>query len=279
MTNSTYSKKLKIASVIITYNRIDEVKAQMDIIRELWQPMFETIDIYHEFNGKKSWYPKKYKEDFLHLHRHMPHFAGANHMFNQGFKHVLESGKKYDYIIASSADTWFFDPKKLKSIILTCSKKRYQLATSLWGVMALGTEFFIITPELAKKVFPLRFTKFINKSLLAASSGVSRTIMMWDKFVSRSARNKYKLLKWTHLKIAIFEMIFTFQVMKVLKNPKKIYLIPGRRAVWPANRFYSPNFYASHHDQIKRKRDILPKIRYSLGDKITNMPGLYKFIS
>lgn len=252
MTNSTYAKKLKIASVIITHNRIDEVKAQMDIIRELWQPMFETIDIYHEFNGKRCWYPKKYKEDFLHRHRYMPHFTGANHMFNQGFKHVLESGKKYDYIIASSADTWFFDPKKLKSIILTCSKKRYQLVTSLWGVMALGTEFFIITPELAKKVLPLRFTKFINK---------------------------YRLLKWTHTKIAIFEMIFTFQVMKVLKNPNKIYLIPGRRAVWPANRFYSPNFYASHHDQIKRKKDILPKIRYALGDRITNMPGLYKFIA
>ncbi len=251
MTNSTYARKINIASVIITHNRIDEVKAQMDIIRELWKPMFKSVDIYHEFNGRKSWYPKPYREDFLHRHKYMPHFVGASHMFNQGFKHVLESGKKYDYIIASSADTWFFDPKKLKSIILACSKKRYQLATSLWGVMALGTEFFIITPELAKKVFPLRFSKFINK---------------------------YRLSKWTRIKIAIFESIFTFQVMKVLKNPNKIYLIPGRRTVWPVNRFYSSNFYASHHDPKQRIRDITPKIGNILGDKIENMPNLNKFL-
>lgn len=247
------AKKLKIASLIVTYNRIGEVKAQMDIIKELWQPMFETLDIYHEFNGKKSWYPKKYKEDFLHRHRSMSHFVGANHMLNQGIKHVLESGRKYNFIIASSADTWFYDSKKLKKLILTCSKKRYQLATSLWGGIVLNTEFFIITPDLAKKVFPLRFIPFINK---------------------------YKLLKWVNSKISIiFENIFTFKVIRVLKNPNKIYLIPGRRTVWSTNRFWSPNFYASHHDPKQRKRDLMPKIRRSLADSMGEMPSLNRFLS
>src|SRR3989338_1476900 len=99
--SNMYAKKFKIASIIITYNRVDEAKAQMDIIRELWQPIFGTIDIYHEFNGEKDWYPEKYKEDHLRRHKPMSHFLGANHMLNQGFKHVLESGKKYDYIIAT----------------------------------------------------------------------------------------------------------------------------------------------------------------------------------
>lgn len=246
-----YAKNIKIASVIITYNRVDEAKAQMDIIRELWQPIFETIDIYHEFNGNKAWYPKKYKEDFLYRHKIMPHFIGANHMLNQGIKHVLESGKKYNYIIVTSADTWFYDQKKLKDIILTCQKKRFQLATSLWGAVVLGTEFFIITPDLAKKVFPLRFTQMVNK---------------------------YKLLSWTHSKIAIFETIFSLRVIKALKNPSKIYLIPGRRTVFPTNRFWSPDFYASHHDQDKRRRDISPKMRHMIGDRIENMPSLNKFL-
>lgn len=229
-----------------------EAKAQMDIIRELWEPLFEKIDIYHEFNGKRNWYPEKYKEDHLHRHKSMLHFIGANHMLNQGMKHVLSSGKNYDLIIATSADAWFYNPKKLKEIILTFQKRKYQLATSLWGVMGLGTEFFIITPDLAKKVFPVRFNTIIGR---------------------------HRLLKWAHTKIAILESIFTFKVMRVLKNPNKIYLIPGRRTVWPTNRFFSPNFYASHHDQNKRKKDILPKIRTSLGDKIGNMPSLYKFLS
>ena len=227
------AKRVKIASLIVTYNRIEEAKAQMDIIRELWQPMFEGVDIYHEFNGEKKWYPKKYKEDFFHIHKKMPHFIGANHMINQGMKRILESGKKYDYIIATSADVWFYDPKKLKKIILTIARKKHQLATSIWGLMALGTEFLLITPDLAKKVFPIKFRQFIGT---------------------------HKLFRWTNTKLAIFESIFTFKVMRVLKNPKKIYLIPGRRTVLLKNRFYSPNFYASHHDRSKRKRDLLPKI-------------------
>lgn len=247
-----YAKKLKIASVIITYNRLEEAKAQMDIIREVWKPLFERVDIYHEFNGKKSWYPKKYREDFLHKHKEMPHFAGANHMLNQGIKHVFESGNNYDFIIVTSADAWFFDPKKLKKILLTCYKKKLQLATSLWGMIALGTEFFIITPNLAKKVFPLRYTRFISK---------------------------YRILKWTSTKIAVFESLFTIQVMRVLKNPNKIYLIPGRRTVLYKNRFYSPNFYASHHDPKQRKRDILPKIRLILQDRVENMPSLNRFLT
>lgn len=251
MTNSTYAKEISIASIIITYNHVEEAKAQIDIIRELWQPMFKTVDIYHEFNGKKNWYPKKYKESFLHRHRSMDHVTGANHMLNMGIKHVMESGKKYDFYIISSGDTWFYDSKKLKSLILNCYKKRIQLSTSLWAMVALGTEFFVITPDLAKKVFPITITKILKE---------------------------YNLLKWANKRIAIFESIFTLKVMKVLKNPNKIYLIPGRRAVWPTNRFWSPDFYASHHDRNQRKKDISPKIRHSLGTKIANMPSLYKFI-
>lgn len=246
-----FAKKLKIASIIITYNRVKEAKAQMDIIREIWEPMFEGIDIYHEFNGKKNWYTKKYKEDFLHKHKSMSHFFGAEYLLNQGFKHVFSSGKKYDYIIATSADTWFYDSKKLKEIILTCSRNKFQLVSSLWAGIVFSTEFFIITPELAKKIFPLRFSRVINK---------------------------YRILKWTYTKISIFENIFTLKVIGVLKNPNKIYLIPGRRTVWPTNRFLSHSFYASHHDPIQRKKDVSSKILYKLGSKINNMPSLSRFL-
>lgn len=247
-----FLNKIKIASIIITHNRVDEAKAQMDIIRELWQPEFSGIDIYHEFNGKTAWYPRKYREDHLHRHKLMSHFTGANYLLNQGIKHVLESKKNYDFIIATSADTWFYDPVKLRNIVIRCLKKRYQLATSMWGVILLGTEFFIMTPALASKVFPLKFTRFISK---------------------------YKILQWANTKIAILESIFTLQVMKTLKNPNKIYLIPGRRTVLPTNRFWSPHFYASHHDPIKRKRDISPTIFKTVGEKIKNMPYLNRFLS
>lgn len=245
-----YARKIKIASIIITYNRVSEARAQMDILKETWQPLFEIVDIYHEFNGNKNWYPKKYREDVLHRHKPMSHFIGATHMLNQGIKHVLESGKKYDYIIATSADAWFYDQKKLKEVILTMHRKKCQLATSLWFGVILSTEFFIITPYLAKKIFPLHFTKIVNR---------------------------YKPLKWAYSKISIFENVFTLQVIRVLKNPNKIYLIPGRRTIWFKNRYYSANFYASHHDRYKRRRDLLPKMRTVWGSKIENMPSLAAF--
>lgn len=246
-----YAKNIKLASVIITYNRTNEARAQMDIIREAWQPLFQNIDIYHEFNGETNWYPEKYREDFLHRHKGMSHFMGANHLLNQGIKHVLNSGQRYDFIVATSADVWFYDPKKFKEVLLTMHRKKYQLATSLWFGVILSTEFFIIIPYLAKKIFPLHFTNLINR---------------------------YRPLQWAYSKISIFENIFTLQIIKVLKNPNKIYLIPGRRAIWLKNRYYSANFYASHHDRILRKRDLVPKIHSILGRKMENMPSLSKFL-
>lgn len=247
-----YAKKLSIASIIITHNRINEAKSQMDIIRELWQPMFAGVDIYHEFNGKKSWYPKIYREDFFNKHKQMAHFIGANYMLNEGFKHVLQSGKKYDFIIATSADTWFYNSKRLKKIILFCKKRKYQLATSLWAGLGLSTEFFIITPALARKVFPLNITDIINKN---------------------------RFFKWAYSKVPLFESVFTIKVVRAIKNPNKIYLIPGRRVVLTNNRYFSADFYASHHDREQRIADISPKIRNTLADSLENMPSLSKFLS
>lgn len=245
------AKKIKIASVIITYNRIDEAKAQIDIIKKLWQPMFSAVDIYHEYNGKKDWYPRKYKEDFLYRHATMSHFDGAKHMINQGIKHVLKSGKKYDYIVVTSADVWFYNPTKFKEVVLRCHRKQAQLATSLWYGVILSTEFFIITPNLAKRVFPLHFSQIIKK---------------------------LKPSGWTHFNIPVLESIFTLQVMRVLKDPRKIMLIPGRKAVWLQNRFSSANFYASHHDRYTRKKELLPQLHLLLGNKISQMPSLQKFL-
>lgn len=243
-------QKLRIASIIVTYNRVDEARAQMDIIRALWQPLFKGIDIYHEFNGEVGWYKDKYKEDFLHRHKSMYYLLGANYLVNQGFKHVFESGETYDLIIVTSADAWFYNPKKLKIVITTFCEKKYKLATSMWGMVVLGTEFFIIAPDLAKKVFPLRITHILNKQMI---------------------------LKWAH-KIAVFESMFTIKVMRILKNPNRIYLIPGRKTVFIKNRFFSPNFYASHHNRDKRRKDISSKLKNISKEKIEDMPYLSRFL-
>jgi hypothetical protein len=56
-----------IGVLIYTYNRTDDAKINMDIIRNVWEKSkyFEKIKIVHAFNGEKSWYAKKYLENDL----------------------------------------------------------------------------------------------------------------------------------------------------------------------------------------------------------------------
>jgi hypothetical protein len=242
ITMQTNKSSQKLACVITTYNRVSDAKAQMDIIKELWQPKFsQKIDIYHEFNGKEEWYPEKYREDYLRRHPSKPHFHGAIDLINQGVSHVLESKHKYDFIVVASSDAWVYDPEKIHQLIKDCHEKEYQLATSIWFGIGLATEFFIITPELAEKIFPIDYEQILENHKVAKTlDSYSHT-----KFVE-------KYIPWS--KMGTVEFYFTIKAREALKGFKKIYFIPGRKFIFFHNRFSSKNFYSSHHDVLKRKQ-------------------------
>lgn len=234
-------KTIRLAYIITTYNRISEARGQMDIIRSLWEPNVRTIDIYHEFGGKSAWYKEKYKEDYLFKHRPRQHFAGAIHLIEQGLKHVLENGNKYDLIVVASADAWIYDQNKIDKILKKCIEKKYQIISSLWYISGLATEFFIITPSLAKKILPLRFDDFLKDH---------KYVKLLNDYINSPFMNTY--MPWA--KPGVIEAFFTWKVLKKLGNLRKVFLIPGRRFIFFHNRFYSPEFYLSHHSTHKRRK-------------------------
>lgn len=224
-------KDLNIAFVITTYNKIEDAKGQMDLIRNIWEPLIKQADIYHEYNGEKDWYPKKYKETVLSRHPSLPHLEGAVDLINKGIADVLSSKKPYDYIVVASADVWIYNPQKVKNILTECLTKHMQLATSLWHGPVFSTEFFIITPDVAKQIFPLPFSKFVKK---------------YPAFLSFAKKTTF----------ALVELYFTYRYLKLIRSFKKIYLIPGRKLVTYRSRFSSKNFYASHHNMEEKRKYI-----------------------
>ena len=208
---------MKLAVLLITYDRIEDVKISMKLIRKLWsqEKDLQDIDIYHAYNGEFKNYPKKYLENKLIRRPNPGHYQGAADLINAGIKEILNSQKNYDYVFIMSGDVWLIKPKNLTQILKTMSIKNYQMATSLWPDLFFipryfSSEFFIIAPTLAQKIFPLS-------------------------------------LKKPFLSLPLVEQALTKSVLKHL-SPLKVYLLPGRRIVWGLNRHYSPSLgYFSHH--------------------------------
>jgi hypothetical protein len=231
-----------LACVISTYDRVWEAKGQIDIIRDLWQPRLGSIDIYHEYNGQPEWYDAPYREDYLFRHANESHFEGSVHLMERGIEHVLQSGKTYDYIVVASADAWLYNPDKIINLIALCRKKNYAIASSIWYFSGLATEFFIITPQLARLIFPLHFEEIIGRSaLLGQFNHYARTSLAF-------------FVPW--LRLTTVEFYFGWKALKNAGGWRRIALIPGREFVFITNRFYSKGFYASHHD-VKKRQQLL----------------------
>ncbi len=111
--------------VISTYNRVIDAKVQMELVRNLWhkEKILKNITIYHLFNGKKEWYPKKHLENFLIRCKNPGFYEGAGLLIDTGIEKILKSKKKFDFIIVSSADVWLIKPVLLAKILKQMDKK------------------------------------------------------------------------------------------------------------------------------------------------------------
>lgn len=215
---------MKLAVLLISHNRIKDVKISMKIIRHLWskEKDLNQIDILHCYNGDPDKYPRKYLEDKLIRRPNLGHFQGATDLINTGLKEILDSKKNYKYVFVMSGDVWLVKPKVLVKILKTMTSKNHQLATSLWPDLFFiphffATEFFIITPSLAKKVFPLK-------------------------------------IKPPFFTTPRVEEALTNSVLNHLSF-NQVYLLPGRKLFWGFNRHYSPKLgYLSHHDLVTKQK-------------------------
>jgi hypothetical protein len=241
---------MKIAVLIITFDRIEDAKINMDIITQIWSKnqIFNSIDIYHAFNGDLNNYPKPYLEKIFIHRNNLGHYQGAADLIDAGIKKIIDSNYSYDYIFVMSGDVWLIKPYKLAQILLEMENKHYLLAASLWPntffePTIFASEFFIISPSLARKVFPFKMKQFYQNHKL-------KNLLI-------------KITKHTSIiRLPQVEVCFTSKVMDAiscsffsLKWMKHVRLLPGREIVYGINRFYSPRLgYLSHHDLEKKKK-------------------------
>jgi hypothetical protein len=167
---------MNIAVVIYTYNRIDDAKINMEIIRSLWAKsgLFEQIKIIHSYNGKKEWYPEKYLEDLLTRVENKGHFHGASDLIDKGFVEIGNQNWNTDYVIFLASDTWIIKPEFVYKIIHDMKRKDLYLATNTWDALpdkpgnvlkTMAVDFFILDYKWAlnSKIFPLNFGEFKEK--------------------------------------------------------------------------------------------------------------------
>jgi len=166
---------VKVGVLIYTYNRIDDAKINMEIIRSVWQHSyineFKDVYIVHAYNGKRSWYNKKYLENKLIRIRNSNHFQGASELIDAGMRHFKR--KDIDYIIVLAADTWLINVTYINNIITRMKYLNKYIMTCAWGTaermdfndVGVATDFFIINNKTVnnKYIFPLRYKSFAKK--------------------------------------------------------------------------------------------------------------------
>lgn len=166
---------LKIGLLLYTYNRTDDARINMEIIRNVWKKseLLKDVTIVHTFNGLKEWWPEKYLEDDLLDLENPGHFSGAEILINEGIKAFQTKYPDIDYVITLASDTWLVKPEYLEKVITSMQKEEKYLATCPWGTtekdnmwkIGMALDFNIINLKWATQfdLFPLRFNEFVEK--------------------------------------------------------------------------------------------------------------------
>ncbi len=166
---------MKIGVLLYTYNRTDDARINMEIIRDVWKenPLLKDVVIVHSYNGKEEWWPEKYLEDTLLRLDNPGHFSGAELLINSGMETFLEKYPEVDYVLILASDTWCVKPDYIASIVNGMSSQKKYLATSAWGSkkdtnmfkIGMSLDFSMMDMNFirASRMFPLRYMEFVEK--------------------------------------------------------------------------------------------------------------------
>lgn len=106
----------QIAALITTYDRVDDARANMEIIRSSWGGPggFPDVVIVHAYNGSPDWYPPPKHEDLLiTVPPARSHFTGAAELIDRGLAAISRGFPAVRYVVSLSADCWIYDPRWL----------------------------------------------------------------------------------------------------------------------------------------------------------------------
>lgn len=261
-------KRLHIGCLIYTHERVDDARINMELIRNSWQKagLFSRIKIIHLYNGRQSWYPKKYLEDVLIRKTKNPgHYSGAAELIDAGIARFQKMYPKIRYVVVLAADTWCLKPRYIARVIRTMQQNSQSLATCPWGLPArykeitvgMAIDFFIMDVQWAKRygMFPLRYAEFVKKyhelfSYLKPGSNVSLEKLVLVRFYDASFREHKDNL---HRKELAEQRIY------VLKERMPVHSGKNEKGYW-IRKFYWPQIGLITHHQPDSKQKILRRV-------------------
>lgn len=182
---STSDTVRPIAALITTYDRVDDARANIEIIRSSWgSPAgFPDVVIVHAFNGSPDWYPGPKNEDLLiTVPPVRSHFTGAAELIDYGLAAVSREFPAVRYVVCLSADCWIYDPRWLCQTVDGMQTAQHRLAAASWEISesihglrrhghpgllpgaGLSTDFFVLDLPWAAQfeMIPLRFEAFLR---------------------------------------------------------------------------------------------------------------------
>ncbi|MBU4257470.1 hypothetical protein KJ586_00930 [Patescibacteria group bacterium] len=270
-------RKLNLGVLIYTYNRVDDAKINMEIIRDIWakSKLFSDIKIVHTYNGNKSWYPEKYLEDDLVVIKNSGHFQGAAELIDAGMYRFKSKYKNIDYVIVMASDTWNIKPKYIYNIIKQIKEKSLYLATCAWGVhgrndikeVGMAVDFFILDLKWANKnkMFPINYKAFYNK--------------FSDLFLYQKGGNVYleKLLFSKYFKAIYHEFQnnvqfrdYALQKLFLLKDREPVHSHIDSHDFWIRKKYWPKMGLITHHEP-QPKKEILKKYKITKGKNIQKL--------
>jgi len=258
--------KCNLGFLIYTYNRVDDARINMEIIKDAWvkSKLFSDIKIIHAYNGKKAWYPKKYIEDDLVVIKNSWHFQGAADLIDTGVTRFYKKYKNIDYLIVLAADTWLIKPKYVYNIIQKMQQEKLHLATCAWGLpqrndiadVGMAVDFCIIDAKWAKKykMFPVNYQKFYKKYadlfLYIRAGNLMLEKLLYAKYLQ--AINKQEKTNFVARKFALNKMY-------ILKDREPVHNRVAKDGLWSRKMYWPKMGLLTHHDP-KEKKFILKKL-------------------
>lgn len=268
-------KRLKIATIIYTYNRIEDAKINMEIIRNVWlkSKKLET-KIIHCFNGQKSWYPKKYLEDDLIYLKNSGHFLGASELIDAGMNLVEKKYKNIDYIIVLASDTWLIKLDYLEKILLQMESGNKYLASCPWGFpkrndlrdVGMAVDFFILNNKWARKykMFPIDYGNFFDKySDLFFYQGWNVTLekLMLGRFIQAIFRE-------SKINVGLKQYAYSKFLNLTDRNPVHSHI--DKDGCWIRKMYWPKMGLLTHHEALPKKQ-ILIKAKITRGKSVQRL--------
>ncbi len=260
---------LKIGVLIYTYNRTDDAKINMEIIRNVWSlnDNLKDTKIIHAFNGEKDWWPEKYLEDDLIYQHNSGHFGGATSLIDEGMKLISEKYPDLDYVIVLASDTWLVLPAYLEKIFSAMKKEEKYVSACVWGSQiesdifkkGAGLDFVVFDSHWLKKsnLFPIHFGEFKEKfqelffykdeTIYAEIVFITRFIEAISRTVNIPSDNLLKKIADAH----IYRM----------KEREPVHDDMRARWFFPKNESVRKMYYKSiglitHHDPVPKQKSL-----------------------